>query len=261
VKYIPPEEASTLPGIRVALTMGYFGPWGQAVKQMLSYKAIDYVPVGQRVGELNEALVEWTGCRNAPIVVSDDNPPAVRWLDQIILIENQKSTPSLLPDDSFERALTIGIISEIAGEGGFGWSRRVLMFQGMASILTDSGQQPDVATSRMMDAYGVRRQFSDPAERAAAVVKMLSGQLRAQRLKGSPFFVGNAVSAADIYWACFSSMLEPFPEAFCRPPAGYTGDHPAILAAQHPLIMAARDSLLTEHRDMMFTQYLEPCWF
>jgi hypothetical protein len=95
MNYISVAEARKMSGVRVALTMGNFAPWGQSVKKMLEYKGIAYTPVAQAVGEANDELAKWTGARNAPVIVADDKPPAVRWLDQIILAENLKAMPPL----------------------------------------------------------------------------------------------------------------------------------------------------------------------
>jgi len=116
--YLSPEEARGMGGIRLALTVGAFNPWGQAVKKMLEYKGLKYVAVAQYAGEPNDALVTWTGSRNAPALVYDENPALIRWLDQIAFIENCKPSPALLPPDSELRAITIGICNELAGEWG-----------------------------------------------------------------------------------------------------------------------------------------------
>src|SRR4051812_35032257 len=98
--YVKPAQARAMKGIRVALSVGVFGPWGQAVKKMLAYKDMAYVPVAQNAGEPNDDLVQWTGTRNAPTIIADDNPPLVRWLDQINFIEGHKAMPPLLPKES-----------------------------------------------------------------------------------------------------------------------------------------------------------------
>jgi glutathione S-transferase len=262
--YLTPAAARDLPGVRLALTMNSFAPWGQAVKKMLEYKGVGYAPVGQHMGEANEDLVRWTGSRNAPVIIWDNEPPASRWLDQIMLIENQKATPPLLPRDSFSRALTVGIVGEIAGEFGFGWARRLMIFERSAAQASaaPSGLPPQMRT--MANAYSHRPEGIEPRARVADIVGMLAAQLKAQRAKGSPFLVGEAPSAADIYWACFSPLLAPLPDAYCTVPEAMEKarslGHPAMLGTDDPLVAAASDPILLQHRDMMFEKYLGPCW-
>jgi glutathione S-transferase len=262
--YVTPSVARGMPGVRLALTLHAYGPWGQAVKKMLEYKGVSYVPVSQTIGEPNEDLVAWTGCRNAPIIIADDAPPAVRWLDQIMLIENLQPTPPLLPRGSADRALTIGIVSEIAGEAGFGWARRLMLFDDMAVKAKAAEAALPSAITTMVEAYGSRRQAADMRARAVDIVSMLATRLKEQRAKGSRYLVGAGVTAADIYWACFSPFLEALPDRFCRVPEAMQGEpppgHHARLGTDDPAILAVKDPILSEHRDMMFENHLGPCW-
>jgi hypothetical protein len=74
--YLSVEEAISLPGLRVAFTRGVPGPWGEAVKAILSIKGIPFTPVVQEGGQPNEALVAWTGQSSAPVAVFGDERPA-----------------------------------------------------------------------------------------------------------------------------------------------------------------------------------------
>ena len=56
--YREADEARELPGLKLVLTAGVPGPWGESAKKVLEYKGIDYVPVAQHASRPNEALVD-----------------------------------------------------------------------------------------------------------------------------------------------------------------------------------------------------------
>ena len=63
--YASVSEARHMPGLRLVLTAGVPGPWGEAIKSVLHHKGLDYVAVTQEAGEENPELVDWTGQRSA----------------------------------------------------------------------------------------------------------------------------------------------------------------------------------------------------
>ena len=75
MKYLSVAEARNLPGVRLVLTAHMPGPWGEAAKAVLGARNVAYIPVEQLAMEPNEDLYQWTGMRNAPIAVLDDEPP------------------------------------------------------------------------------------------------------------------------------------------------------------------------------------------
>jgi glutathione S-transferase len=88
-------------------------------------------------------------------------------------------------------------------------------------------------------------------ERSAEILRTLSAQLLAQQRAGSRYFVGHALSAADLFWAAFAIMLGPLPEADCPLPAmlrtAYVAP-PTVRGAAHPLLL--------EHRDFVYRTHL-----
>jgi glutathione S-transferase len=77
--------------------------------------------------------------------------------------------------------------------------------------------------------------------------------LRERRDAGQPYYLGDTLSAADVYSATFMGLFKPLPEAQCRM-------DPAIRAAFEFLdadTAAALDPLLIQHRDMMYAKHLE----
>jgi len=87
MNYVDVDVARSLPGVRLVLTAGFPGPWGQAVKKMFELKSIAYVAVAQYAGQDNAALREWVGIRNAPVIVTDDQPPLSTSFEAIMFAE------------------------------------------------------------------------------------------------------------------------------------------------------------------------------
>jgi glutathione S-transferase len=159
----------------------------------------------------------------------------------------------LLPKQSELRLQTIGIVNELAGEGGFGWCRRLMLFEEMVGSSADQETPPQV--KGMLEQYKFSPEAAAEAPlRIADILSMLSARLHAQRESGSMFLIGRAPSAADIYWACFSHMLEPLGDAI----APLSVEMRAAQTPKHPALLAAKDPILLEHRDRMFELFLGP---
>jgi glutathione S-transferase len=253
MEYVKPEDARNMKGVRVVLTQAAFGPWGQAVKKMLELKGIPYIPVAQLAGQPNEELVKWTGTRNAPTIVRDDEAPVTRWFDQIPYINNMSPKNSFIPVDSPSRIEMFGIVHEIAGEWGFGWCRRLMMFDMTEKATKSAGKELAPMFNTMFNAYGFQAETAEnAAPRVVDIIKTLSERLKAQKAKGSEFFVGKQLSAADIYWAAFSYMVELLPDDICPMPA----DMRELRECKDPRILAVKDPILIEHRNNVLRKYL-----
>lgn len=85
-----------------------------------------------------------------------------------------------------------------------------------------------------------------------AILHGLARQLARQRAAGSAYFVGDRLSAPDVYWACFSQLVGPLPEELC--PMG--PDMRAIYSSITPEIAAAVDPALIRHRDMVWQRHI-----
>jgi glutathione S-transferase len=246
--YLTVEEARNLPGLRLALTRGVPGPWSEAAKALFRHHGVHYVPVEQIAGAENPELVEWTRHRNAPVAVYENEPPRVRWLEILDLAERLGSGPSLVPGDRADRIFIVGLINEIAGEGGLAWNARVLMLHAAAAAQTTSAEDnPMFAEYRY-----------DPALVEANVVKIqnfldyLADHIKAQASRGSHYLVGTDFTAADIYWTYFSNMLEPMPPEQCPMPDGLRAVWGVVAQS-----IAGYDPVLMEHRNRMLADHLE----
>ena len=250
--YRTAAEARNLPGLRLALTVGVPGPWGESAKKIFEYKGIPYVPVAQYASRPNEDLVAWTGIRNAPVAVYENEPPRSNFQDIVALAERLKPEPRLVPLDPVERQACLGISADICGEGGFGWKRRILMSRRPRDEDPPGLTDPGLDRKVMSQAY--RHSPEEAAEAldyVGALLDELAARLERQRALASPYFVGNSVTACDIHWACFSALLEPMPHEvnpmpdWLRLSYGYLGP-----LAPH------RHQILIDHRDHIFEAHL-----
>lgn len=249
MNYLTIAEARERTGLRLVLTAGVPGPWGEAAKAVLAARGVAYLPVAQEAMAPNEELRRWTGHRNAPIACLDDEPPLTGWLDILLLAERLGSGPSLLPAAEGQRALCLGYITEIAGSDGFGWNRRHLV---TAAHLGGSVEGPaelrDVLKGYALTEAAVAR----APGRIADILGGLTERLRHQQAAGSAYFIGGAPTALDIYWACFSLMVRPLPQAVNPMPDWLR----PLYSACDPVVDAAIDPLLIGHRDRMFERHL-----
>ncbi len=253
MEYVEPEDAKSLPGLRLALTTGVPGPWSEAAKSIFYVKGVDYVPVRQTATEANEALVAWTGFRNAPQAIYENEPARIRWEEILMLAERLGDGPPLVPENERERALMFGLSHEICSEDGLGWNRR---HQLLAPMLDAPGAatDPALAGSRVLgSSYGWSVEATARADaRIGAILRLFSEQLASQRDAGSDYLIGRTLSAVDIYWATFAAMLRPLP-ADVNPMPDFLRDAYGGLT---PATAAALDETLIDHRDRIYERHL-----
>ena len=245
MEYATVGEAMERPGVRLVLTAGVPGHWGESIKALVDYKGLDYLPVAQEGGGENAELLAWTGQSSAPVLVCDDLPPACHWLDQLMLLERLQPHPALLPTAPEARADAIGLCALIAGAEGFGWWRRMAMIQPMMGM----DPVPPMA-QRMAHKYA----YSDAAcASAPGHMRDICAALQ-RRLadSGGDYFCGDQPTAVDFYWACFAGMIKPLsPEL--NPMADWMR---SLYTADEPEIRACLTPLLENHRDMMYQRHI-----
>ena len=202
MEYMEARDARYISGLRLALSIGVPGPWGESAKEILEFKGIEYVPVAQYPGRSNDDLVAWTGIRNAPVLVWQTEPPRSNFQDIVALAERLKPEPRLIPLDPIERQQCLGISAEICGEGGFGWKRRVLMGYRPRDKNTSAQAVSGIDPGVMRNAY---RNSAEEAETAAEylanMLDSFADRLKRQKVRGSDYFVGDNITACDIHWA------------------------------------------------------------
>jgi glutathione S-transferase len=241
------KEIKDHPGLRIVLVKGAPSPWGQAAKTIFEIKGLDYVAAPWVGGEPNEDIVAWGGEASAPVVAWASEKPIHRWIDILYLAERLAPKPSLIPADAMQRALMIGLSHEICGEMGIGWNRRLQLF---APALASGKASAGIA--RMGGKYGYNEGDAKAAgERIAGSLRALTAQLKSQHARVVHYFVGDALSALDIYWTAFANLLDPLPKEQCPMPDAY---RPGFTVSD-PTVKSALDPLLLEHRSRIFREY------
>ncbi|MBV8775402.1 MAG: hypothetical protein JO166_24175 [Deltaproteobacteria bacterium] len=252
-EYVEVEQAIAISGLRVVLSPGVPGPWSEAAKGILHVKKLPYTKVRQELGGENLPLLRWSAQTTAPVFVYEDERPRSLWNDQLYLAERLAPDPALIPDSLEQRALMFGLANELCGENGFGWSRRLMMLHTTLS----NPNAPAAAKSGagfLGRKYGYSPVFAQAAaQRVAEILRKLNSQLQSQRKSGSRFFIGDRLSALDIYWAAFAALIDPLPDDLCKMSPGfrrmYTCTDPAVAAETTRELMA--------HRDFVYHQFLE----
>ncbi len=255
LKYASIADARRMPGLRIILgAMTVPGPWREACKGIFHVKKVPFVPVASAGQDGSDReLIEWTAQSSAPVAIWNDERPRSTWIEQLYLAERLAPNPPLIPDAIEERALMFGCANEICGERGFGWSRRLTMIH---STVTNP-KTPEAQRAFWLK-FGAKYGYSTEAAEAAparmiAILRFLDERLSAQKAKGSRFFIGDRLSALDIYWATFATLVKPLEPELCPMATGfremYTERNPDVLSAASPQLLA--------HRDFIYREYLE----
>ncbi len=246
------DEAREAGGLRLVLTAGVPGPWGEAAKGVFHVKGIPFSKVPQDGGGANPELAAWTGETNAPQAVWNDEAACCGWREIIALAEKLAPQPSLLPSDPGEQRLMLELLEELAGENGFGWSRRLMLFTGLVGLPEENPMRERM--ERMANRYGYDEEtVAGAAERAANILTKITTQWRLQGEAGRKFLIGNQLSALDIYWAAFAALVEPLPHDICPMPEPMRISY----SCSHSAIERALDPSLLEYRRRVYEDWLE----
>ena len=248
-EYTEIEDARGLGGMRLVLTAGVPGPFGEAAKAVFHVKKIRYTPIRQTPGQSDDALRAWTAQTSAPVAVYGDERPRSGWADILYLAERVAPKPRLIPEEPAQRLRTFGLANEVCGEEGFAWQRRLTLLE---PLLAGGGGEGVPALLGRKYGYSPEAAAAAPA-RTTEILGTLSSELRDQQRRGSRFFVGDTLSALDLYWATFAAMIEPLPPELCPMNEGLRAGY----TLSDPKVREAADPLLLEHRDAIYRDYLE----
>ncbi len=242
MKYVDINEAIKADGLRIVIVKAMPSAWGVAAKAMMEFKSLDFLCAYQIPMSDNPELLAWSGTNSAPVVAWNDEPPINRWDDILLLLERLAPEPRLVPEDPAGRIEVFGIGHEICGELGFGWNRRIDLMR------PAPGEEPGPFAKK----YHYRE--ADAARANARVVALmgeLAKRLKKQKQNGSDYLVGQAVTAADFYWAAFSNFvdLQPPEEMPMNP------DARPMFENTPAEITAALDPILIEHRNRIMHKY------
>jgi glutathione S-transferase len=250
MRFVELEEARAAAGLRVVIATNIPSPWSQAALGVLDMKGLDALVV--RFRRTDDEIKRWTGARNVPVALYDDEPPRTGWAEILALAERLGGRVSLVPADDERRVRMFGLSHEILGEGGLGWSARLLLTH--ASMVTDGREGwPKPVGEYLAPRYGYAPERADEARaRSIAVLRLLDRVLGESRARGHDYFLGAAPTALDVHAAVVLAPILPMPEAECPMP-------PPVRHAFETIdrdVKAAVSPALVEHRAMMFSRHL-----
>ncbi|MFP8873941.1 MAG: hypothetical protein VCB42_05255, partial [Myxococcota bacterium] len=184
----------------------------------------------------------------------DDEPARCDANGIILLVERIAPKTPLVPGDPEVRARMFGLVHELAGEMGFGWCRRLMMLHSSAQLPPEQTAPMREILDRLNARYGYSPENARKApERVSQILRMLTACLQAQAERGSRFFVGDQLTALDVYWAAFAALLEPLPEEVCAMPAGLRAQY----HVRDAKVRVDGDPILLHHRDYIYETALE----
>jgi hypothetical protein len=245
------EQARRAGGLRIVTLALVPSPWGEALKGILHIQQLPHARVGHVFGSPTQALHEWTAQDSFPVMAWNDERPLCTWIEQLYLAERLAPTPRLIPERFEDRVLMFGYCNELCGENGIGWTERL---RGVHEQLTKPGGDPASVSAYLGKKYGYTPEIGQRAAgRVAEGLTALAQRLQEQKSRGSRFFIGNSLSAMDVYWAAFSNAMKPLAPELCPM-------HPRIREAfttTDPIVLAALKPILLEHRDFIFKNYFD----
>jgi len=236
MEYLDVATARAMPGLRLVLTAGVPGPWGEAAKGVLRVKRIPFAPVRQTAAKVDPELVAWTRETNAPVAMYEDERPRSGWAEILFLAERLAPEPRLVPKDARERAFMLGLCHEICGEHGLGWTRRLQLLGGIPRGDRDS----------LPWKYGVEDAASvaGAEARTREILRLLAAELASN---GGPYLMGSELRAVDIYWACFSNLIAPLPPEKSPMPDYVRAPYSSWTGGCDAGLLALRDRVFEQH--------------
>jgi glutathione S-transferase len=250
MRFVELEEARAARGLRIVTVAGVPSPWSQSALGALDMKGLDYLAV--RLRRNDDETRRWTGARNAPVVLFDDEPPRTGWAEIVALAERLGGRASLVPADDEARARMFGLSHEILGEGGFAWSVRLLLTH--LGLTTDGRRGwPRAVAEYLAPRYGYAPERVDAARaRARAVLGLFDRLLAESRARGHEYLLGPAPTALDLHCAVGLGVVIPLPEEECPMPAPVRHAFETL----DEEVRAGVTGALLAHRALMYARHL-----
>ena len=176
--YVDFETARAASGLRLVTLANVPSPWSEAAKGIFHVEKIPFVAT--RLAPGDQAMREWTGVKNAPAVMWNDEPARSGWAEILELAERIAPSPSLVPKDIEERVKMLGLAHEMMGEGGILWNARI---HAVHLGLTTNGERgfPPPVAAYLGKRYGYAK---ERASDALAIVFHRRSIERARHLRG-----------------------------------------------------------------------------
>jgi glutathione S-transferase len=223
-------------------------PWTEAAKGIFHVKGLNCQYAAQAESDQDEAIAAWAGDSSIPVVAFEKEPLRTDWAGILILAERLAPEPILIPGDTPGRSQLFGLAHEICGEMGLGWCVRLLMIR---AGMDHSGEQtfPESAVAMLAAKYGFNPSHVRQAEsRVVQVISLLDATLGEQ-----DYFLGDVLSALDIYWATMANLLTPLPPSEL-PMSSYIR---GVYTSTNPAILDALTARLRDHQQRIYRNHLE----
>lgn len=230
-------------GLRMLVVKGIPSPWSEAAKGIFQVKQLEWTACYHDPS--SREMSSFTGSRSAPVALYNDETPVINSLDILMLAERLEPNKSLLPLDAEKKTEVLALCQKIIGEMGLGWCRR------LDSV--HNGIYPQPIADYLAKKYGYQASLGpDYGELTISILKLLTDKLKAQHEKGVKYYVGDTLSAVDIYSATFMACFNPLAPEQCPmyPPIR------TVFETLDEATQQALDPILLAHRDYIYSQYL-----
>lgn len=243
--YISCEAAIKLSGLRLVLSAGSPNPWGESAKNIFHVKRLSFVAVRHQGMGDNDEIFVWTGTRNAPVAIFNDEKPRHAWIEILYLAERLGNGDPLLPQDREGQVECIGLSHQICGEDGLGWNRRLDLFHMQVQAAGGDATKTILPARMFRDFNGTTAGMAASTGRTIEILNMFDTRLTRQKALGSAYLIGDHLTACDIYLASFMGMLAPLAPENCPMPEMirqfYCSGEVALRQAVTPALLAHRD--------------------
>lgn len=247
-RFVNITEARDARGLRMACLRRIPSPWTEAAKGIFYVKGLDCQYAAQGDGDPDDAIANWAGDSEIPVVAYENEPLRTGWAEILILAERLAPEPALIPSDAQLRSELFGLSHEICGEMGLGWCVRLLLLQ---SEMGHSSNRtfPSAAAATLAGKYGFNPSHVQQAEsRVAEVLALLDAALGDR-----DYFLGDSLSALDIYWATMANLLAPLADAELPMSSSMRG----VYTTTNPVILDALTPGLKDHQQRTYDNHLE----
>ena len=252
LEFVTLDEAATMQeGTRITFIPGLQALYAEALKNICYVKKIPIIRalhpmmgVDKETGEDRQArLYELTSQTSLPTMLHNEERPRNVWTEQLALAEaiGAPDSPLLIPEDFESRVDMFGLCAVVLAEDGLVWNMRIMN---------------DGPLGRK---YGYSEAASAAAPaKVAKVLALLDRRLQSQAEQGSKYLAGNAVSAADIYWATMSMCVTATPPDLMPVTQQNQGMLKFFAAnAKNPVIAEALSPRIEDHQRYILTTYCE----
>ena len=245
------EAAQMTEGVRITFVPGVQALYSEALKNICFVKEIPVIRtlhplmgVDKETGEDRQArLYELTSQTSLPTMFVDTERPRNVWIEQLAVAEQvgSETSPVLIPANVEHRITMFGLCAVVLGEDGLVWNVRILN---------------DGPLGRK---YGYSEEASAAApDKVAQIVALIDSRLEEQAARGSKYLVGDALTAADIYWATMSMIITDTPPDLMP----VTQQNKGMLKffasnSQVPEIAGALSDRIAQHQRYILTTYCE----